>query len=122
MTHQPIEEFKSLLHQEDYSQLSRKLLDLSMEFSLDASLEQLIYDFRKNYLNEISKEVLKDDAVIILNAITTITFEEQKQDNSTHLVCDAKHISKHYVNGGNPFHLQPLDVQLRFGEITGIVC
>ena len=58
MPHQPIEEFKSLLHQEDYSQLSRKLLDLSIEFSLDASLEQLIYDFRKNYLNEISKEVL----------------------------------------------------------------
>lgn len=121
MPHQPIEEFKSLLHQEDYSQLSRKLLDLSIEFSLDASLEQLIYDFRKNYLNEISKEVLKDDAAIILNAITIITFEEQKQDNSTHLVCNAKHISKHYVNGGNPFHLQPLDVQLRFGEITGIV-
>jgi ABC-type multidrug transport system ATPase subunit len=36
-------------------------------------------------------------------------------------VCDAKHISKHYINGGSPFHLQPLDVKLRFGEITGIV-
>lgn len=121
MPHQTIEEFKSLLHQEDYSQLSRKLLDVSVENNLGTEIENSIYNFRKNYLNENPKEDLKQDADLILNAITTITLEEQKHYTTTNLVCDAKNISKHYINGGSPFHLQPLDVQLHFGEITGIV-
>jgi ABC-2 type transport system ATP-binding protein len=121
MPHQTIEEFKTLLHQEDYSQLSRKLLDVSVENNLDTDIENSIYHFRKSYLNLSTKDELKQEADSILNAIATITFEEKSENNITNLVCEAKNISKHYVNGGNPFHLQPLDVQLRFGEITGIV-
>jgi ABC-2 type transport system ATP-binding protein len=121
MPHQTIEAFKSLLHQEDYSQLSRKLLDVCVENNLDTEIENSIYDFRKRYLSEDSKDALKHEADSILQAIANITLEEQRPSNTIHLVCDAKHISKHYINGGSPFHLQPLDVQLRFGEITGIV-
>ncbi len=121
MPHQPIEEFKSLLHQEDYSQLSRKLLDVCVENNLDTEIENSIYDFRKRYLSEDSKDSLKHDADSILQAFANITLEEQRPSNPINLVCDAKHISKHYINGGSQFHLQPLDVQLRFGEITGIV-
>jgi ABC-2 type transport system ATP-binding protein len=121
MPHQTIEEFKTLLHQEDYSQLSRKLLDVSVENNLESDIEQLIFDFRKSYLDADSKDVLKQDADIILNAISNSTLAEPENYPTTNLVCDAQNISKQYVNGGSPFHLQPLNVELKFGEITGIV-
>jgi ABC-2 type transport system ATP-binding protein len=121
MPHQTIEEFKTLLHQEDYSQLSRKLLDVSVENNLESNVEQLIYNFRKSYLDADSKDVLKQDADIILNAISNSTLAEPENYPTTNLVCDAQNISKQYVNGGSPFHLQPLNVELKFGEITGIV-
>lgn len=121
MPHQTIEEFKTLLHQEDYSQLSRKLLDVSIENNLESAVEQLIYNFRKSYLDADSKDVLKQDADIILNAITNSTLAEPESYTTTNLVCDAQNISKQYVNGGSPFYLQPLNVELRFGEITGVV-
>ena len=121
MPHQTIEEFKTLLHQEDYSQLSRKLLDVSVENNLESNVEQLIYNFRKSYLDADAKDVLKQDADIILNAITNTTLAEPENYPTTNLVCDAQNISKQYLNGGSPFHLQPLNVELRFGEITGIV-
>ncbi len=121
MPHQTIEEFKSLLHQEDYSQLSRKLLDVSVENNLENDTEQLIYDFRKSYLDADSKEVLKQDANIILSAITNSILSEPENYPTTNLVCDAQNISKQYVNGGSPFYLQPLNVELKFGEITGVV-
>jgi ABC-2 type transport system ATP-binding protein len=121
MPHQTIEEFKTLLHQEDYSQLSRKLLDVSVENNLESDVEQLIFDFRKSYLDADSKDVLKQDADIILNAISNSTLAEPENYPTTNLVCDAQNISKQYVNGGSPFHLQALNVELRFGEITGIV-
>ena len=121
MPHQTIEEFKTLLHQEDYSQLSRKLLDVSVENNLESNVEQLIYNFRKSYLDADAKDVLKQDADIILNAITNTTLAEPENYPTPNLVCDAQNISKQYLNGGSPFHLQPLNVELRFGEITGIV-
>ena len=114
MPHQTIEEFKTLLHQEDYSQLSRKLLDVSVENNLESNVEQLIYNFRKSYLDADAKDVLKQDADIILNAITNTTLAEPENYPTTNLVCDAQNISKQYLNGGSPFHLQPLNVELRF--------
>ena len=83
MPHQTIEEFKTLLNQEDYSQLSRKLLDVSVENNLETDIEKLIYDFRKSYLDADSKEVLKQDANVILSAITNSTLAEPENYATT---------------------------------------
>ncbi len=112
----------TLADQGDYSQLSRKLLDLSIEYKLDDSVEHHIYRFRKSYLyaTEDTKAGLDTEAKTLLNSIKEIRFSDTQTTDSL-LVCDAKNISKRFMNGRSPFMLKPLDVQLKFGQITGIV-
>lgn len=116
------EELNILAGQGDYSQLSRKLLDLSVEYPLEAATEQQIYTFRKSYLyaTEASKESLGNEARTLVQAVKDIPFAYGQNTRET-LVCDARNISKRFYSGRAPFALQPLNVQLRFGEITGIV-
>ncbi len=120
MSQHVIQHFNKLIQEEDYSQLSRKLLDVSVENNLPSEIETLIYDFRKDYLNAESKNDLKSKANVLLDLVTNqVDFKEKQWSNE--LVCNAVNISKRYVNGGNPFYLQPLNVELKYGEITGIV-
>ncbi len=116
------QELTTLAEQGDYSQLSRKLLDLSVEYTLEPSTEQQIYAFRKAYLyaTEASKPSLEDGARNLVTAVKNIPFSYSNRTDAL-LVCDAKNISKRFLNGRSPFMLRPLDVQLKFGEITGIV-
>lgn len=115
-----LHEFDALIQQEDFSQLSRKLLDLSVETNLPHSLENDIYTFRKSFLNEVSKTELKELAQQLTKQLPLIE-SNVANVNSTLSVCEASNISKRFVSGQSPFHLKPLDVQLNFGEITGIV-
>lgn len=116
------ENLTTLAEQGDYSQLSRKLLDISVEYDLNHGIEQQVYDFRKSYLyaTDDSKEKLSHDAKTLLNAIKDIPFPYNKNDSYV-LVCHAKNISKQFFTGRMPFVLKPLDVQLKYGQITGIV-
>ncbi|MES2134171.1 MAG: ABC transporter ATP-binding protein, partial [Bacteroidota bacterium] len=116
------ENLSTLAEQGDYSQLSRKLLDISVEYDLNHAIEQQVYDFRKSYLyaTDESKDKLSQDAKTLLNSIKDIPFP-YNQNNHSVLVCDAQNISKHFVTGRMPFVLKPLDVQLKYGQITGIV-
>lgn len=123
MMHEALhEELKTLAQQGDYSQLSRKLLDLSVEYPLNASTEQQIYHFRKAYLyaTEASKAALHEDARTLVNLVKDIPFSYNPDANHP-LICDARNISKRFFSGRTPFMLKPLDVQLKAGEITGIV-
>lgn len=118
-----LSELQSLANQEDYSQLSRKLLDLSVENNFDTITEEYIYAFRKAYLyaNNESKQEMQNLAYQVLQHLSKTDISiSQELENST-LVCDAQNISKRFKSGSRPFFLQPLDVQLKFGEITGIV-
>jgi len=116
------DELHTLADQGDYSQLSRKLLDISIEYNLDETVEKQIYNFRKSYLyaTDESKPVLNKEAKALLNSIKEVPFSYPQNNNSA-LVCDAQNISKHFINGRSPFVLKPLNVQLKFGQITGIV-
>ncbi len=118
-----ISELKALAEQEDFSQLSRKLLDLSVENKFDALTEEQIYAFRKSYLyaNDNSKQELQTIANQLLISLSQTDISETAQQDFSTLVCDAQNISKQYHSGSRPFFLQPLDVQLKFGEITGVV-
>lgn len=116
-------ELKTLAEQEDYSQLSRKLLDLSVENSFDEQTEGQIYAFRKAYLysNTENKDQLKTLSHELLTHLYENNINVSKQEYNSTLVCDAQNISKRFKSGSRPFFLHPLDVQLKFGEITGIV-
>jgi len=116
------DELHTLADQGDYSQLSRKLLDISIEYNLDETVEKQIYNFRKSYLyaTDESKPVLNKEAKALLNSIKEVPFSYPQNNNSA-LVCDAQNISKRFINGRSPFVLKPLNVQLKFGQITGIV-
>ncbi len=115
-------DLNTLADQGDYSQLSRKLLDISIDHPLNPAIEHSIYQFRKSYLypTENSKSELKGQAAELLHSLKPITFSQNKNQN-TALVCNAHNISKHFINGGSPFVLKPLNVELKFGQITGIV-
>lgn len=117
-----ITELKELIHQEDFSQLSRRLLDLTVEAEFDAETENKIYEFRKSclYASDTARHELALMAQNTLSAVELFNFETGN-NLSADLVCDAKHISKQFTGGRQPFRLDPLDVQLRFGEITGVV-
>lgn len=113
------QELMTLSLQEDFSQLSRKLLDFSVETTLSPQIEQDIYAFRKSYLTEVPKEELKKIASQLISQLP-----EQVDITSTinsDIACQANQISKQFVSGKTPFKLQPLDVELKFGEITGVV-
>lgn len=115
-----LHEFDTLVRQEDYSQLSRRLLDLSVEHTLPADTEQHIYELRRGFLNTADKSVLKEAAARIISCLNQSELERlvasPQQD-----VCRALQVSKRFTSGNSPFYLQPVDVTLRFGEITGIV-
>lgn len=117
-----LKELNTLADQGDYSQLSRKLLDISVEHNLNPLMEESIYGFRKSYLyaTDQTKAELKDQAIELLNALKPFTFSQNELQPAA-LVCDAQHVSKQFMNGGSPFVLKPLNVQLKFGQITGIV-
>lgn len=116
-------EFKTLAEQEDYSQLSRKLLDLSVENNFDQLTEEHIYAFRKAYLYSTSetKEELKSLSAELLQLLYSNNIDITEHAYNDTLVCDAQNISKRFKSGVRPFFLHPLDVQLKFGEITGVV-
>lgn len=115
-----LHEFDTLVRQEDYSQLSRRLLDLSVEHALPHEMEQHIYELRRGFLNTADKHVLKEAADRIISSLGQSELEypvaPQQPD-----VCRAVQVSKRFTSGDAPFYLQPVDVTLRFGEITGIV-
>lgn len=116
-------ELQSLANQEDYSQLSRKLLDLSVENEFDTITDEYIYAFRKAYLyaNNDSKQEMQNLANQLLQHLSQTDISVTDSIDNNNLVCDAQNISKRFKSGSRPFFLQPLDVQLKFGEITGIV-
>lgn len=111
-----------LAAQGDYSQLSRKLLDLSVEYPLQPATEARIYQFRKSYLyeSESNRSGLEAEAKHLVQVMRDLPFSDHSS-NGAPLVCEARRISKRFYSGRSPFVLQPLDVQLKFGEITGIV-
>lgn len=113
-----LKEFESLIQQEDFSQLSRKLLDLSVETTLPSHVEDQIYSLRKLYLADASKVELQEKTKSIIEQIPVFTDDTTIQKSS---MCEATNISKRFVSGHSPFYLKPLSVQLNSGEITGIV-
>ena len=117
-----------LLHN-DFSLLTRRLMDFCEEFNISEINKKEIFELRKTYLNSENKEgnpVLSNDIIdktkSLINEFQKLNLTLKKQNPlSTELLISANGISKQFVKGRSPFRLYPLDVKLRFGEITGVV-
>ncbi|MBS1638049.1 MAG: ABC transporter ATP-binding protein [Bacteroidetes bacterium] len=116
-----IDEYNTLIQQEDFSQLSRRLLDLSVEHTLGTELEHGIYELRRAFLNTDHSQALKDKATAIISSLGLLSIDEHASSEYQSVACKATQVSKRFTSGRSPFNLQPVDVTLRFGEITGIV-
>lgn len=122
-----ISELQSSLQHSDLSLLTRRLMDLSEEFQLNEEYIQQIYQLRKQHLssdvNENSnKEKIRTEAEKLIAQFSSNEFSSKRTVKNEHeLIIDASKISKQFVQGRNPFYLQPLDVTLLSGQITGVV-
>lgn len=124
-----IAEVESSLQHNDFSLLTRRLLDLCEEFNISEQDRDDIFHLRRTYLALENKEVHADltPETIAKTKYLAEKFKthilSHKRENvlSEELLISANGISKQFTSGRSPFHLHPLDVKLRFGEITGVV-
>ncbi|MEZ4825907.1 MAG: ABC transporter ATP-binding protein [Bacteroidia bacterium] len=139
---QRFEEIQILAQDGDLSRLSRRLLDFLADFPLSSDIRRDAISFRAGYnafsalekaeqtqekMNDLAE---KGQAVVSnissafpeLNQTTPVSLhanEVQLRDNST--VFEGKGMTKTYVSPRYTFQLPPVDLQLRLGEITGVV-
>ncbi|MGZ4099150.1 MAG: ABC transporter ATP-binding protein [Bacteroidia bacterium] len=104
-------------------------MDFCEEFKLSDQSRDEIFQLRRFYLNSENKETsvaLSPETIARTKALISEFKSQQlihKNQNtlSEQLLISANGISKQFKKGRTPFHLHPLDVKLKFGEITGVV-
>lgn len=124
-----INELNSSLNHHDLSLLTRRLMDLSEEFQLEEETYNQITHLRKLFLsseseslNESNKETIVSKAGELIKQFSNSNYESKATSKSDQeLILDAVKISKQFTQGRSPFYLQPLEVNLRKGQITGVV-
>lgn len=134
---QRLAELRLLQQEGDLSRLTRRLLDFMADTPVPVSLRQAAIRLRAGYNRLASVEAaLQSDtdrvALLrqgqeVLAALETYLDLQQPltappvelRDNSR--VFSGHRISKTFVTGRHRFELPPLDLDLRLGEITGIV-
>ncbi|HEY1037966.1 MAG TPA: ABC transporter ATP-binding protein, partial [Bacteroidia bacterium] len=125
-----ISELNFLLQQNDISKASRKMLDLTKEFDLPHEIEQLAHEVRIAHNNLQNETSVVDETIIEKCKAFLAYIDHHKEqfeafirqiDHGTSTVYYAKGISKRFWSGNSPFYLQPSDLELRTGQITGVV-
>ena len=122
-----ISELQSSLQHNDISLLTRRLMDLNEEFQLDDELTTQIIQLRRTHLSADANEhadkgTIKTEAAKLIDLFSRNELSPKAVAKSEHqLIIDAQKISKKFTQGRNPFFLQPLDVTLSTGQITGVV-
>lgn len=123
------EELEAGLRNGDLSLLTRRMLDVTAEHEVLKGLREKALDLRKQYLEAEDESTLQNNKQAILELASTFAAElkalmplgepEAAWTDST--VLTANGLSKQFTRGKKPFHLQPLDVRLDYGQITGVV-
>ncbi|MDX2248577.1 MAG: ABC transporter ATP-binding protein [Bacteroidia bacterium] len=138
------EEIRLLAKDQDISRLSRRILDFLADFPLSSELQREAISFRAAYnayaileqaeQTEESRFPLLHKGQQIVNKIEgflpspalsesipeiPLKGEVELRENST--VFDGKGITKSFYSSRYTFQLPPIDLQLRLGEITGVV-
>jgi ABC-2 type transport system ATP-binding protein len=128
-----IKELEFLVEQKDFSRASRRFMDLTVEFTLDAKSVELAYSIRNSYQQaaagngtpSVETTSLSEDSRALIAQLLSQKEKLIAELQHTALISDiafsGKSISKRFTSGNSPFYLQPLDLELRLGEITGVV-
>jgi ABC-2 type transport system ATP-binding protein len=124
-----IAEVESSLHHNDFSLLTRRLMDFCEEYRLPDETRREIFQLRNIYLNLENKEthalfpptVIERAKQLVDGFKVQALIHKNTPPVSDELLISANGISKQFKRGRTPFHLHPLDVKLKFGEITGVV-
>ncbi|MBC7864324.1 MAG: ABC transporter ATP-binding protein [Bacteroidia bacterium] len=129
---QCLEELKFLLKEKDYSRLSRRMMDLTVEFELPKVCSDISSKAREDY-QLVQNDAQAAEAIALIEQLAAQYINEIEQNKeqiigSAHsyyepgtIVFNGNGISKRYTSGGSPFYLQPVDIHLRIGELTGVV-
>ncbi|RMG69391.1 MAG: ABC transporter ATP-binding protein [Bacteroidetes bacterium] len=136
-SNQRMAELRSLLNEGDLSRLSRRLLDFFADIPVTPEIRQAAIRLRAGYNRHASLEPdaqdpgtladLRRQAHEVVEALATYLELQQpltpqgdhSPDHSR--VFSGHGISKTYQSGRNHFALPAVDLELRLGEITGIV-
>ncbi len=144
-----LQEVRQQIEAQDISRATRRILDLFLDFSLSRSLRHEAVALRAAYndyavkdsqtvadkefqtlvqkaidlLAEIKKELLPAIAESPKPVENTIPFaSHSKAENPDKpIVFQAKNLTKTFTSSGHTFCLPPVNIELRAGEITGIV-
>lgn len=119
--HELIAKLTQLINDNDYSQLSRELLDLSHEMNFNHSLEETILTLRRAYLNGEEKAILQHYSQTVIAELSKQTIQLKETVHSILPVCKAIHVSKQFTGSVNAFKLNEISLELHYGQITGIV-
>ena len=150
MNHQLLEkrfaELSHLLADEDLSRLSRRILDFLADIRVPGEIKQSAIRLRANYnayailekanqTSEKRRELLSmasevvhtiksflDDQPVERKTFAPVTLEDISTDKEkTNFVFQGKQVSKTYISSKYTFKLPAIDLDLKLGEITGIV-
>lgn len=128
-----IKELEFLVGQKDFSRASRRFMDLTVEFELSAESVGLAYAIRNAYQlaqaeNEIQPSelnALSENSQLLIQQLLSqkdkLIASLRSSQLPSHIAFEGISISKRFTSGNSPFHLQPLNLVLNLGEITGVV-
>lgn len=123
-----LEEIQNCIENSDFNRASRRMLDFTYDFSCEQPVYQKALLLRKTYneskelgksavSSELGRELSSFFAAEILTA--KITLPEISEKGAK--IASAREISKRYSSYLHNFHLEPIDIDLLVGEITGLV-
>jgi len=119
-----LQELNFLVEQNDISRASRKILDLTKEFDLPPNIELLAHEIRAQH-NLQNDTGLQDKCKTFIAYINEHKSELEtilhSYSSETQIAYNAVGLSKRYYSGNSPFYLQPSSIQLKTGQITGVV-
>lgn len=143
-----LQEVRQQIEAQDISRATRRILDLFLDFSLSRELKheavalraayndyagkdsqslgdkafQTLVQKAFNLLESIEKELLPTIIVPQEPVENNISFATQNTKNANQkIVFQAKSLTKTFKSSGHTFSLPPVNIELRAGEITGIV-
>lgn len=113
---QRIQEITTYLQQQDYNLAVRRLLDISVDSSIDSFLQQAIQLSKQYNTSNVVDVMFINNCQQLLQQLAQLPLRSTATNSK---LLYAKGISKQYTKGN--FNLQALDVELNKGEVLGVV-
>jgi len=124
-----LQEIGQCLQNDDTNRASRRLLDFTKDFCQDKTLQSKALDLRRKYnqAKELGTNSINNSQLIVemmafySDEICSANFTLPEQSGQGKLLAQAHGITKKYNSRLHNFHLEPIDIDLKAGEITGLV-